>query len=417
MIRVVIVDGFSSGKFLARELYDYGCVLLHVSSDPDIHEYYYKNFDYTIYSAFLTCQDYAETCQKISMFSPHYIIAGAESGVLLSDEFNRHFALGFSNDYNHSHARRNKYDMIQAISSAGLAAAKQLKTQEWMAAEWWIKHHNLFPVVLKPLASAGSDGVFICHNLTEAKAAFAQILGSQSKLNIVNKQVLIQEYLDGVEYVVNMVSLQGKTRVTEVVRYTKVRLESGRILYDIDDILDESFTHYWTLVDYTRQAIAALGIHNGPSHAEVMLTAQGPKLVEVAARTDGILRPEISARTAQLGQISATVMAITEPERFLALAESPSPYQLLNHSYNVCLINTHEGIFHQQDFITELQKLASFSQAVFYVDDDQSIGITQDVFSQPGTIYLVHSSKDVLRRDYRTIRQLEKQGIYLKKWS
>lgn len=145
-----------------------------------------------------------------------------------------------------------------------------------------------------------------------------------------------------------------------------------------------------------------------------MLTAQGPKLVEVAARTDGILRPEISARTTQLGQISATVMAITEPERFLALAESPAPYQLLNHSYNVCLINTHEGIFHQQDFVTELQKLASFSQAVFYIDDGQSIGVTQDVFSQPGTIYLVHSSKDVLRRDYRTIRQLEKQGIYLK---
>ncbi|CNE22723.1 ATP-grasp domain-containing protein [Yersinia nurmii] len=414
MIKVVIVDGFSSGKFLAKELFDAGCLLLHISSSADLHDYYYYGFDYSIYSSLLTHQNVSDTSQDVALFAPDYIIAGAESGVLLCDELNHRFGLPFANDYNHSEARRNKYAMIETITHAGLAAARQTTASEWPAAERWIKSHNGYPVVLKPLASAGSDSVFICHSLAEAEDAFVQIIGNYNKLNAVNQQVLIQEYLDGVEYVVNMVSLMGRPLVTEVVRYTKLRLASGRILYDIDEILDSSFEHYQALVSYTRQVIESLGIRNGPSHAEVMLTTSGPKLVEVAARTDGILRPTISARTTGLGQISATVMAITAPTQFLSFTECHPSYQLQNYSYNIGLINRHKGIFHQEDFLSELLTLPSFSLADFYVEEGDAIGVTQDVFSQPGAIYLVHSDAETIHNDYLTIRRLENDGVYLK---
>jgi hypothetical protein len=39
--------------------------------------------------------------------------------------------------------------------------------------------------------------------------------------------------------------------------------------------------------------------------------------------------------------------------------------------------------------------------------------MTQDVFSQPGTVYLLHPDREVLEQDRAEIRQLEKNGIYL----
>ncbi|AZF22224.1 hypothetical protein [Pseudomonas sp. R3-52-08] len=50
---------------------------------------------------------------------------------------------------------------------------------------------------------------------------------------------------------------------------------------------------------------------------------------------------------------------------------------------------------------------------MFYVENGQPIGVTQDVFSQPGTVYLVHTDPVVIEADYRRIRALECQGAYL----
>ncbi|KER04233.1 hypothetical protein QPK14_09955 [Photorhabdus temperata subsp. temperata] len=210
-----------------------------------------------------------------------------------------------------------------------------------------------------------------------------------------------------------MVSLNSNQLVTEVVKYKKRKLDTGSIIYDIDDIIDSSHPEYNVLVEYTKRVVLALGIFNGPSHAEVMLTPDGPKLVEIAARMDGILRPAIAKLTTGLGQISASAMSIAEPENCNKAIQTED-YTLINHSYNVCLINHRLGIFTANSFMEELKKLPSFCEVVFYVDEGDEIEITKDVFSQPGTVYLVHHDKDVIKKDYEKIRSIEESGGYLK---
>jgi hypothetical protein len=85
----------------------------------------------------------------------------------------------------------------------------------------------------------------------------------------------------------------------------------------------------------------------------------------------------------------------------------------LQHTYNVCLINRSNGCFDKDLFLKELLKLESFFDAVFYVENGQQIGPTQDVFSQPGTVYLVHVDPKVIAADYLRIRALEVEGGYL----
>lgn len=303
--------------------------------------------------------------------------------------------------------------MIKCIADSGLRAAAQCAAPTWAAGRDWIKVQNKFPVVIKPLDSAGGDGVYICHDLQSCERAFNSLLRARNRLNIENTRVLFQEYLVGSEYVVNMVSLSGQSLVTEVVRYKKRTLGTGSVVYDIDQLIDSTADVYAELVDYTRQVVKSLGIQNGPSHAEVMYTASGPTLVEIAARTDGILRPDVSAQTTGLGQIDAVALSITNPCEFKQLLASGLSYERYNHTYNVCLINTVEGVFHKEAFVSELKKMNSFFDAVFYVGDGQKIGITKDVFSQPGTVYLVHSDLDQIESDYTRIREMELAGIYL----
>ncbi len=43
------------------------------------------------------------------------------------------------------------------------------------------------------------------------------------EMDVAHKEVLIQEYIDGTEYVVNTVSCNGKHMVTDIWVYSKVR--------------------------------------------------------------------------------------------------------------------------------------------------------------------------------------------------
>ena len=413
MIKVVVVDGFSSGKFLAKKLHEVGCLLFHVASSSGIDDYYYAGVDFGIYQTAMTHTDSESTLMKVKEFSPHYIVAGAETGVLLADQLNEQLGLEYTNDFSRSQARRNKCQMIQCITDAGLPAPAQCAVDTWSAGRDWVQAHGRFPVVIKPLESAGADGVYICHDLAACERAFTRLLGTRNKLNIENSQVLFQEYLAGTEYVVNMVSQGGRQLVTEVVKYTKQVLETGSIVYDIDQLLDAKVAPYAELVAYTRKVVMSLGILNGPSHAEVMYTAEGPKLVEIAVRTDGILRTAVSAQTTGMGQINAFALSITRPLEFEQLLMRGTDYVLFKHTYNVCLINRSEGVFTNEAFMDKLSGLASFFEVVFYVANGQRIARTNDVFSQPGTVYLVHPDLGQIEADYVCIREMEQAGIYL----
>ena len=413
MKKVVVVDGFSSGKDVARKLYGEGCSLLHVASRSALDEYYWRGFEMGIYECAIVHAELTSTLEQIRRFEPDIIIAGAESGVLLADQLNDVLALDYANDFTLTRARRNKYEMINCVARAGLSAVGQCAVETWCEGKKWIETHNQYPVVIKPLESAGADGVYICRDITACERAFNTLLGTRNKLSVENKAVLIQEYLAGTEYVVNMVSLKGRQWVTEVVRYTKRTLETGNVVYDIDQLLDSTAPVYDELVAYTRLVVNSLGIKNGPSHAEVMYTATGPTLVEIAARTDGILRASVCAQTTQLGQIDAFVLSMTRPLEFERLLTSGRGYSLFKHTYNVALICTTEGVFRTEAFLNELNQLDSFFEAVFYAENGQKIGMTKDVFSQPGTVYLVHPDLAQIESDYAKIRNMELAGIYL----
>jgi biotin carboxylase len=146
-----------------------------------------------------------------------------------------------------------------------------------------------YPCVLKPLNLSGSRGVIRADNPAEFLAAAARL---QQMFHSYDpspgpKPFLVEQFVPGFE-----VALEGI-------------LDGGRLkvlaLFDKPDPLDGPFfeeTIYVTpsrlpeatqaaIFDCTAQAAAALGLREGPVHAELRINEDGPWLIELAGRSIG----------------------------------------------------------------------------------------------------------------------------------
>jgi hypothetical protein len=302
---VLVVDTFSTGAMLAYELYLQGykvvCVL---SGDLKglmamIPSGLSFSFSATLSMKNLGDADlsFEQLCSEVSSLEWPVVavMAGAETGVELADKLSSYLNLR-TNGTKLSEARRNKFVMGETIRSAGLRAVKQLRASTWgeiaeFLDEW---RPDPFQVVLKPINSAGSDDVILCHNIEDVQQAFGRIIGKINALSLVNTAVLVQEYLEGQEYVVDMVSRDGEHKVVAIWEYDWRPTNNssfvchGCRLLGMEDQAGREVDFSW-LIAYQKQVCTALGIVNGPSHGELIWSKaeQCPVLIEVGARCHG----------------------------------------------------------------------------------------------------------------------------------
>ena len=93
---------------------------------------------------------------------------------------------------------------------------KPCKATKWSQVVEFIENDlkpQPFQVVVKPVESAGSDDVTLCTSMDHVKQAFGNIQGKINGLGLENKATLVQEYLHGTEYVVDIVSRNGHHKI------------------------------------------------------------------------------------------------------------------------------------------------------------------------------------------------------------
>merc|ERR1712151_613183 len=98
------------------------------------------------------------------------------------------------------------------------------------------------------------------------------------------------------------------------------------------------------LIKYTRGVLDALGLRNGPSHGEVMMTADGPCLVEMNCRShgwDGAWIPLARKLTGGYTMVDATLDAYLKPEAFEQL---PDTYHVTAAGLTVMLVSYEAGV-------------------------------------------------------------------------
>lgn len=188
-------------------------------------------------------------------------------------------------------AARDKHQMRQCLAAAGVPVPRfrriALKDDPFLAARG-----VAFPCVLKPLALSASRGVIRANNVDQFIAAVRRIGTLLQRADVeaagdAAQFLLAEQYVPGVE-----VALEGLR-----VRGTLHTLA----LFDKPDPLEGPFfeeTIYVTpsrlpaaaqraIEHVTAAACAALGLDEGPVHAELRVNDAGPWVLEVAARSIG----------------------------------------------------------------------------------------------------------------------------------
>jgi biotin carboxylase len=188
-------------------------------------------------------------------------------------------------------AARNKHDMRQRLAQADVPHPRfrlvSLDQDPTMVA-----FHSMYPCVLKPLTLSASRGVIRANDEGEFVAALLRIgkLLARDDVSVdgdAARFVLVEEFIPGGEVALEGLLLDG-------------RLET-LALFDKPDPLDGPFfeeTLYVTpsilpaavqarIAEVTQQACAALGLREGPIHAELRVNDRGPWVLEVAARSIG----------------------------------------------------------------------------------------------------------------------------------
>ena len=160
----------------------------------------------------------------------------------------------------------------------------------------------VYPCVLKPLMLSASRGVIRADNPDEFIAAFHRITRILKQPDVVTfgdaaKKILVEGYVAGRE--VALEGLLDGGRLTVLALFDKPDPLEGPFFEETIYVTPSRLSESWQsrVIDATVQAVAVLGLKDGPIHAELRLNDQGPWVIEVGARSIGGL----CARTLRFG--------------------------------------------------------------------------------------------------------------------
>jgi biotin carboxylase len=188
-------------------------------------------------------------------------------------------------------AARNKYAMRQCLTAAGVRVPRfrriALVDDPFLAARG-----VAFPCVLKPLALSASRGVIRANNVDQFIAAFRRIAAILGRPDVpvsgeAARYLLAEQFVPGLEVALEGLLMGGTLHTLAI--------------FDKPDPLDGPFfeeTIYTTpsrlpeglqrrITQLTADACAALGLAEGPVHAELRVNDDGPWMIELAARSIG----------------------------------------------------------------------------------------------------------------------------------
>lgn len=237
--------------------------------------------------------------------------------------------------------------------------------------------------------------------------------------------VLVQEYLYGTEYAIDVVSRNGEHKVTAVWRYEKNASRRGYnnqgnnntnapFCYYRTELIDETMVDpelFETICQYVTQSLTALGVRYGVSHNEVMVPFNRPHqpyLIEINCRQHNMDFIPIVMNCLGYNAIDVTMIAYlgddatwdSIPCRPPVLRRYGSMVHLVNSAPAGYLWNNHPILDRMMklDSVYDAEVYEKFCTAGCYIASP-----TLDIRSDAGWVQLIHDDADVIERDYLQI--------------
>lgn len=226
----------------------------------------------------------------------------------------------------------DKSRMRRALDGAGVANPRYAVVEE-PAAALPAAGAVGYPMVVKRVRGAGGAGVRLCRDDAELAAVVVELTEPDDPVPL-----LLEEYLDGVEYAVQTVTVDGVTEVLSVLaEHIGPPPRFAETGYDVPSglaVADEAL-----LGRYVADALAAIGFDHGIAHAQVRLTADGPRVIEINPRPPGGVITDVTEVVSGVDLVRAAVQAT------LGVPLTRSAPRASHARYR-CVVFPHAGVVH-----------------------------------------------------------------------
>jgi len=364
------------------------------------HDIYYRLFNVPFPKTIMAKKTFASTLKIIKKINPIAIIPGGDKGIELAMKLSNKLGL-YCNNISCLPSMIFKNKCQEKLKNCGVRYIKSKIIHSQKEAINYFKSAKEKVVVLKPSgdAAGASIGVSICRNEQQIINAFKEAKKHYNKANI-----LLQEYIDGVEYTVNTYSSNYHHFLSSITKYHKINLNGHAPIYDYEEFLSSKDKNYEKLFRYAIKVLDALKIRCGPCHLEIKIDKKGPVLIEANCRLVGGLM-----KSSYLNK----VLGFKESEvAFRSYFPSFKNYinntgKLSSHGIIKYIVNKNNCYVVKNNLNNYFGKLKSFDYLLSKGENTMYYQ-TIDLSTHGGIVFLANKSIKQLNKDLDYVKDMEK---------
>jgi len=188
-------------------------------------------------------------------------------------------------------AARDKYQQRVLLAKAGVAVPR-VECYPIASDSQELARHAPYPCVLKPLRLSASRGVIRADDAREFVAAFRRLKAMLEEPEVAScgewaRHLLVEEFIPGREVAVEGLVTEGRLRVLAI--FDKPDPLDGPFFEETiyDPLSSHAGRAHQEITACTQATVTALGLRDGPIHAEIRYNDEGGWLIELAARPIG----------------------------------------------------------------------------------------------------------------------------------
>lgn len=171
----------------------------------------------------------------------------------------------------------NKHELRAALKGSSLNLAFTY-TSNVDELDW-----NTYPAMLKPVDSQGQRGVFKVTSRQELEMHFSKALSFSR-----SGKVIIEEFVDGPEYSINLFLHQGKILFSQFSdREVWNEFPGGIIKSHKLPCSAVSAEEEIGVLTALSECLASIGLTDGPAYCQMKVGSNGSKVIEITPRLDG----------------------------------------------------------------------------------------------------------------------------------
>ncbi len=350
--------------------------------------------------------DYQVILKQVRELSPKLILAGSEFGVELALHLSNDLGLP-SNPEKLLRAMTHKDAMQDALKRYGIRYIRGKVVSTVDEAIEFYETLGSERAVIKRTRGFGTQGVTLCGSREEFMKTIKNELGQQSTMGAEQISVMVQERIEGQEYIVNTVTCQGEHYLTSMWKYHKVLLSNGTNAYSSMENITHMEIGYTAMVNYAFEVLNAIGIECGPVHAEFMIDEKGPVLIEINCRPmGGAFDRKFLEKLYGHHETDLILDSFLNPEAFRKVRQKV--YDPIRKGCLKIFIFKEDMKADAAPVVSLCQRLKSYHSSIFdRVGRDPFMKKTNNLETNGGYVYLVHDDERVLDRDKELLHRLE----------